>query len=140
MYSSKFFYLFIQGLYYYTTNSNACTVITNLGWINKKRWMNKFSTCRKALFTFQTIFFWLQYSFEYDDWILQWHPGICTGRHPIYVTYNHRKIFLLIGNILERKKKPSVRITVKIYCNKYGIELFCQNNVEREKMMYLLTK
>jgi len=42
-YSSKIFYLFIQGLYYYTTNSHPCTINTNLEWINKKRWMNKFS-------------------------------------------------------------------------------------------------
>ena len=40
--------LFIQGLYYCTTNSDPCTIITNLGWINKKHWINKFSTCRKA--------------------------------------------------------------------------------------------
>ena len=49
IYSSKVFYLFIQGLYYYTTNSNPCTINTNIGWINKKRWMNKCSTCWTAL-------------------------------------------------------------------------------------------
>ena len=41
--------VFIQDLYCCTTNSDSCTINTNLGWINKKRWMNKFSVCRKAL-------------------------------------------------------------------------------------------
>ena len=49
MYSSKVFCLFIQGLYHCATNSDPCTINTNLGWINIKRWMNKFSTCRKTL-------------------------------------------------------------------------------------------
>ena len=34
MYSSKVFYLFIEGLYYCTTNSDPCTINTNLGWIH----------------------------------------------------------------------------------------------------------
>ena len=41
--------LFIHGFYYCTNNSDPCTINTNLRWINNKRWMNKFSTCRKAL-------------------------------------------------------------------------------------------
>ena len=43
--------------FYCTTNSEHCTIKTNLGWINKKRWINKFSTCRKVLQFFDRKFY-----------------------------------------------------------------------------------
>ena len=49
MSSSNVFIHSSKVCFYCTRLAIGCTIKINLRWINKKPWMNKFSTCRKAL-------------------------------------------------------------------------------------------
>ena len=49
LFIQHFFIYSSKVCFYCTRLAIGCTIKTYLGWINKKPWMNKFSTCRKAL-------------------------------------------------------------------------------------------
>jgi len=101
MYSSKVFYLFIPGLYLLYEDRYWFYNNTNQGWINKKCWMNTFSTCRKALlwwvyqerhgnnnFNLRSLvhLFWVSASFVEGDWTSS--RDIQSRRIQIHIKYN----------------------------------------------------